>query len=269
MRKIIALLPLLLLPTPVIASATPWQDVAPGVRLRMISNDVKAADGATLVGLELDMTQAFKTYWRLPGESGIATELDIAGSSGLSGATIQWPFPTPETSNGFLDYVYRGPTVLPVSLKVTGTSPQLQAAVTMGVCSDICVPVRASFALPLPLGTPDVAEDIRLRQALALSPISWTRDAAPFEGVTYDAKARALRVAAIDASIDPGSVIATTSDPTIVFDTPQKSPDGRSILLPLRGANVTTGWAARPIQLTFMTAMGSFEVSERVTVDAP
>lgn len=266
MRKIIALLPLLLLPTPVIASATPWQDVAPGVRLRLISNDIRASDGSTLVGLELDMPQSFKTYWRRPGESGLVTELDIAGSSGLASPTIRWPFPTPETSNGLLDYVYRGPTVLPVSLRVTGPSSQLHAAVTMGVCSDICVPVRASFSLPLPLGAPDVADDIRLKQALSLTPIPWTRDAAPFKGVTFDARAQALRVDAVDASIDAGSIIATTSDPTVVFDAPQKSPDGRSILLPLRGANVTTGWAATPIQLTFMTAMGSFEVSQRVTV---
>jgi len=264
MRKIIALLPLLLLSTPVIASATPWQDVAPGVRLRLISNDIRAPDGSTLIGLELDMPQNFKTYWRLPGESGIATELDIAGSSGLASPTIQWPFPTPETSNGLLDYVYRGPTVLPVSLKVTGPSSQLQAAVTMGVCSDICVPVRASFSLPLPLSAPDVADDIRLKQALALTPISWTRDAAPFKGVTFDARAQALRVDAVDASIDPGSIIATTSDPTVVFDAPQKSPDGHSILLPLRRQDVGVGWTDQPIDLTFMTSMGAFVVSERV-----
>jgi DsbC/DsbD-like thiol-disulfide interchange protein len=265
MNRFLLALPPLLLATPTLAGATPWQDVAPNVRLRLISNDLRAPDGSTLAGLELDMPQDFKTYWRLPGETGIPTELDSAGSTGVASPTIQWPYPTPETTSGFLDYVYHGPTVLPLSLHLTGDTAALKVAVVMGVCSDICVPVRASFSLPLALTSPDAAEDIRLKQALALTPIAWTGAGAPFGDVSFDPQSHALSLSGVDAAIDPNSIIATTSDPTVIFDAPQKSPDNRSILLPLRGANATTGWAARPIQLTFMTAMGSFEVSEPVT----
>ena len=268
MHKLIAALPLVLLATPAFAGATPWQDVAPGVRLRLIANDVRTPDGSTLAGLELDMPQDFKTYWRLPGETGIPTELDIAGSTGVATPTIQWPYPTAETSGGFLDYVYHGPTVLPVSLRLTGDTPSLKIGVVMGVCSEVCVPVRASFSLPLTLAMPDTAEDIRLKEALALTPIAWTGAGAPFSGVSFDPQQHVLKLSDVDAAIDPSSIIASTTDPAVIFDAPQKSPDNRSILLPLRGASVTTGWAAMPIQLTFMTAMGSFEVSERVTTSA-
>src|SRR5258708_7549343 len=74
--------------TPAFAGATPWQDVAPGARLRLISSDTRAADGTTTIGLELDMPDADKTYWRLPGETGIPTEIDVTGSSGVSDAAI-------------------------------------------------------------------------------------------------------------------------------------------------------------------------------------
>jgi DsbC/DsbD-like thiol-disulfide interchange protein len=268
MHRFIGALPLVLLATPALAGATPWQDVVPSVRLRLIANDIRASDGSVLAGLELDMPQNFTTYWRLPGESGIPTEFDIAGSSGVATPSIQWPYPTPEVTNGFLDYVYHGATVLPVLLRLNGEAPSLKVAVTMGVCSNICVPVRASFSLPLSLQTPDVAEDIRLKQALALAPVAWQGASAPFASAGIDAKSGALTLTGLDPAIDPASVIASTADPTVIFDAPQKSPDNRSILLPLRGASVTTGWAATPIQLTFMTAMGSFEVSERVTASA-
>ena len=268
MHRFIGALPLVLLATPALAGATPWQDVVPSVRLRLIANDIRAPDGSMLAGLELDMPRNFTTYWRLPGESGIPTEFDIAGSSGVATASIQWPYPTPEVTNGFLDYVYHGATVLPVFLKVTGDAPSLKVAVIMGVCSNICVPVRANFTLPVSLKNPDIAEDIRLKQALALAPVAWKGDAAPIASASIDPESGGLTLTGLDPAIDPSSVIVSTADPTVIFDAPQKSPDNRSILLPLRGANVTTGWATTPIQLTFMTGMGSFEVSERVTASA-
>src|SRR4051812_36460623 len=121
MHKFLALFfPLVLFATPALAGATAWQDVAPHVRLRLVTNDVRAADGSTLAGLELDMPAKFKTYWRLPGETGIPTELDVSGSAGVATPVIEWPYPIPEITDGFLDYVYHGPTVLPVSLKLTG-----------------------------------------------------------------------------------------------------------------------------------------------------
>ena len=270
MIRTLSLLLLLALPTtPAWAAATPWQDVAPGARLRLISSDVRDADGTTLIGLELAMPDSFKTYWRLPGESGIPTTFDTAGSEGIASARIDWPYPTPEVTQGYLDYVYHGETVLPVRLRLAGPASTLKAAVTMGVCSDVCVPVRASFALPLSFAAADMAENIRLRQAEALAPIAWDGAAPPIASAAYDPAIHALRLAAVDPAIDPASIIASTADPTVIFDTPQKSPDGRTMVLPLRDKTVGAGWTRSPIQLTFMTARGSFETAEQVTAFRP
>jgi DsbC/DsbD-like thiol-disulfide interchange protein len=247
-----------------IAGATPWQDVAPGARLRLISSDVRDADGTTLVGLELDMPQSFRTYWRLPGETGIPTQFDLAGSVGVDGAIIQWPYPTPEVTQGLLDYVYHGETVLPIELKTTAGAPLLEVAVVMGVCSEVCVPVEARFALPLSFAHADAGQSIRLRQAEALAPIPWNLAGSPFGGVSYDAAHHALELAATNPAIDPASIIASTGDPAVIFDAPQKSPDGRSLLLPLRGQDSPSDWVGNPVDFTFMTSMGAFTVSERV-----
>lgn len=266
MRLFLIAILFLVSPAPALAAATPWQDVAPGVRLRLISSDVLRPDGTTLVGIELDVPENDKTYWRLPGESGIPTEFDIAGSSGVRRAAIHWPYPRPELSNGYLDYVYHGQTVLPIELKTDAADPLLQAQVTMGVCSDVCVPVRASFSLPLSFASPDPGQSLRLQQAEALVPIPWNRSGAAFNGLAYDRATRTLRIGLSDPAVDPASVIVNTADPTIVFNAPQKSPDGRSIFMAMRGPDPGADWVEKPVQLTFMTASGSFEVSERVLV---
>ena len=269
MRTILILIIVWLLPGPALAATTPWQDVGQGARLRLITSDVREADGTTLAGLELDMPEADSTYWRLPGETGIPTQVDISGSSGIAAAEIEWPYPTPEITSGYLDYVYRGPTVLPLRLHLSGGMANLTASVLMGLCSDVCVPVKASFALPLSFDRADPAQRIRLRQAESLVPVPWDGAAPPFSNVRYDAAARGLRLAVDDPTIDASSVIASTADPTVIFDAPQKSPDGRTILLPLRAKDVGIEWAGRPIQLTFMTPRGSFDISEQVTAPKP
>jgi DsbC/DsbD-like thiol-disulfide interchange protein len=269
MRAILASFLLLATSVPALAGATPWQDVASGARLRLISSDIRQPQGTTLVGLELAMPDNFTTYWRLPGETGIPTSVDITGSTGLAAPVIEWPYPAPDTANGFLDFVYRGNTVLPIELKTSGNSSLLKVNVVMGVCSDVCVPVRASFSLPLSFASADAGQSLRLQQAEALAPIPWNGAGPAFSAASFDAAGRTLRIRLADAAVDPTSVIASTGDPTVIFGTPQKSPDGHSILLPLRAAGHATDWLKKPVQLTFMTAMGSFEESEQVTASSP
>ena len=143
------LIPLLF--TPAIAAETPWQEIAPGAKVRLVSSDVLKPDGTTMVALEIDMPEATNTYWRVPGETGIPTEFDFTASSGVTGHEVLWPFPLIETKTGYVDFVYRGPTVLPVELKLDGKTADIRLGIVMGVCSDICVPVTATFQLPLSL----------------------------------------------------------------------------------------------------------------------
>ena len=124
----------------VLAGATDWQELAPNTRLRLIASESRSADGKTLVALELEMPQSTKTYWRVPGESGIPTEISLKGSDGVTGYRFIWPFPIVEQQDGLIDFVYRGPTVIPIELEVGTGTAVVEASVIMGVCSDICIP---------------------------------------------------------------------------------------------------------------------------------
>lgn len=262
--RALVLFALTLMTLPAMAGETPWQDIAPGVRLRMISSDVLKPDGTTVVALELDMPSSYNTYWRVPGESGIPTEIDTAGSSGISAQETLWPYPTIETKDGLTDFVYRGSTVLPVLLKLSGERADLTASVVMGVCSDICVPAMASFRLPLDFLKPDRGQGLRIAQAVALTPQRWT-DPVPLLGaVTWDAAANALSVGLGDPRVDPLSVIADGSAAGQLFGAPQKSPDGSAVLLPLLGGADQAALEGKPVSLTFMTEMGPFSLSTTV-----
>lgn len=260
MRLLAALGLALCLASPASAGETPWQELAPGVRARLISSDVLAG-GRTTVGLELDMPRATKTYWRIPGETGIPTELDFGASSGISAHELVWPYPVIDRSQGYLDYVYYGPTVLPLELTLGGDSATLDAAITLGICSDICMPASAKFSLPLSFTKSDMGQQVRLDQALALAPLAWDQSSAAFGAIGFDAASHALTIAGLDPSIDPASLIADVGDPSILFGAPKKSPDGQLTELPLLGGSDGTGLRGRPIHLTFMTARGAYAAS--------
>jgi DsbC/DsbD-like thiol-disulfide interchange protein len=263
--RIPAVLLILALSLPATAAETPWQDVAPGARVRIISSDVLKPDGTTMVGLEIDMPPTTNTYWRVPGETGIPTELDFTGSTGVTSHEVLWPFPLIETKTGYVDFVYRGPTVLPVELKLDGATADLDIKVTMGICSDICVPVTAAFTLPLDFAAPDRAQGLRIAQALALTPMPWEDPRDPIAWVGFDSAESALAVRLSGPEVDPQSLIADTGNGGQLFGAPQKSPDGKLVLLPLLGGESSQDVEGMPVRLTFMTEMGPFSVERRIS----
>jgi DsbC/DsbD-like thiol-disulfide interchange protein len=257
----------LALVAPAAAGETPWRELAPGVKARLISADTLRTDGTVLVGLEIDMPANTKTYWRLPGETGIAAELDFTGSRGVGKGSVQWPYPTVDQTKGYLDYVYYGPTVLPIAVSVEGTEPEIALTATLGICSEICVPAIASFHLPLALGTADPGHSLRLTQAMAEVPLPWDGQADAVGEVEVVASPEAgVTVALADTVVEPESVIVDADNPALLFGTPQKSPDGRTVFLPLLDSD-TTGLEGVPVRVTFMTATGPYEIT-RVTKPA-
>lgn len=264
MRSLVVICALLLTAGAALPAETEWQTVAPNVRVRLIASEQLRSDHTTLAALEIDMPASTKTYWRVPGETGIPTELDFAGSVGLSGKDIVWPFPVLDTTGGYTDFVYYGPTVLPIELNVDGDNPVLEATVIMGVCAEICVPAQAAFKLPLDFSSPDRGHGVRINQALALAPVAWDDTREPIGDVTFDAAQEALVVPVSNSQVDPASVIAQVDGSDLLFGAPQKSLDGKLVLLRLLGGSGTESLVGQSIRLTFMTPMGPFELQRRI-----
>lgn len=254
-----------LLAAPAFAGETPWQEVAPGVKLRLISTGQIRPDGTTMLGLEIDMPETSKTYWRVPGETGLPTELDFAGSTGVGGYEIVWPYPTRDVQDGYLDYVYFGPTVLPLDVKVE-PGAEIKVSAVLGVCSDICVPAQARFSLAAADSEPDRANGLRIRQALALAPIAWGQGPQPIGSVEYRAGQGVIAIDISDPDLDPMSLIVATESGEPLFGAPQKSPEPNLVLVPVLGKSDEIDLENQDVRLTFMTGTGSFEVTRPVTL---
>lgn len=255
---------LTLLATPALAAETPWQTVAPGVTMRLVSAGTVKPDGTTLLGLELDMPDDTKTYWRLPGETGLPTELDFAGSQGVNADRIVWPYPQRDRDERYADHVYYGPTMLPVELKLDAATARIELSVVMGVCSDICVPAQAKFSLAVD-GAKDMPNGLRIRQAVAMAPIAWDGGPEPIGAVQYRPADQTLAVWLSGPDVDPDSLIAATMDGDPLFGAPQKSPEPNLVLIPVLGKTSEIDLESQAVQLTFTTGMGAYELTRSVT----
>lgn len=258
------------LPNVAIAGETAWQEVAPGAQMRMISSD-KYTGTTTQLAIELRMAPALKTYWRVPGETGIPTQISMFLGGVSHEFEIHWPYPKAEVTKGFVDHVYHGDIVLPVSMQMPDGASKgvVSAEVIMGICSDICVPVRAAFELPLQTQKPDMGNGLRIRQAFAQIPIAWDRDISPIAGV-WNAKDNAIEFELKGADIHPGSVLVEIVGTTTIFDRPEPLGESGKFRMTLIGPkpealdselqNAEMQNASAMFRFTFLTQQGPYEI---------
>lgn len=265
MKRALPLALLLACAAPASAAQTDWVEVAPEVSLRLVSADVVTPEGTVWMGLEVDMPATTKTYWRVPGESGLPLTFDTTGSEGIGEIDIAWPYPKRETAGGYLDHAFYGRVLIPFQVAVEGDAPKFVADVAMGVCSDICVPVSTRFELAPALDAPDSTSDLRIRQALANVPL-------PHDGegllgkASFDAQEGAILVDLEDSRFDPASMIAEIAGSNLLFGEPELSPDGATLSFPLLGRFEAEDIAGGQARFTFDTPDGPFEILRPLTI---
>lgn len=240
-------------PAAAAAAETPWQELAPGVKARLF------ADGGERAGLEFDLPEGYKVYWRLAGETGIPTTLDFSASQGLAlPLQVDWPIPDIDTTGGYRNYVYHGNVVIPIRLGKAQSGAVLDLAAMMGVCSDICIPASARFTLPLD-GVPDPDASLALDLAARTIPIAWDQPAPAFGGAVGGQNG--IDLLAPNPEIQPETLIVDAGDDTILFGAPKKSPVEGAWSVPLLGEKGADALMGRTLNLTFMTSLGPYAAS--------
>lgn len=145
----------------------------PGLADPLVTGTIRpgwmAEGGRRMAGLELRLSPGWKTYWRAPGDAGIAPLIDWSGSDNVAAARILWPRPHVFHLNGMQTLGYAGDVVLPV--EVTPQDPsrpvQLRATLEIGVCRDVCVPADLMLEARV---EGEGARDPAIRAALAARP---------------------------------------------------------------------------------------------------
>ncbi|MDF0595430.1 protein-disulfide reductase DsbD domain-containing protein [Psychromarinibacter halotolerans] len=190
-------------PTPAVAQAvSPDQaanvTVLPGWR---------TPSGTRMTALRIQLSPGWKTYWRAPGDAGIPPRFDWQGSSNLRTVAFHWPTPSVFDVNGMRTIGYKNELILPIEL--TPERPDqpivLNAAVQLGVCHDVCLPLNVTVSADLA----DAGQsDPRINAALAAQPFSETEGSVTSARCAVEPIRDGLRITATVAmpSLGPGEV---------------------------------------------------------------
>jgi len=145
------------------ATAVPAQNAQPWVKssyakVRLIpgSSETDAGDQTIRAGVQLQLDDGWKTYWRNPGDSGLPASFDFKGSKNLKDAKVLWPAPHRFTDPYGTSIGYEKEVVFPVlvSPERADQAVDLDLKLDYAICKDICVPAEARLNLRL---EPDTA----------------------------------------------------------------------------------------------------------------
>jgi DsbC/DsbD-like thiol-disulfide interchange protein len=133
------------------AAASAWVELYAS-RARLVASAAEAAGGVRVAGLEVELSDGWKTYWRMPGDAGVPPGFDWAGSSNAAAIKVLYPAPKrfPEAGGEVIGYKHA--VLFPI--EVTPQDPSrpvaLKLALEIAVCREICVPATATLDLVLP-----------------------------------------------------------------------------------------------------------------------
>lgn len=186
MRKLLAAAIVLLALLPLVGRARAAPGASDLVQAELVAEPRAIEPGRPFtVGIRLRMAEHWHTYWRNPGDSGLATEIAWTLPPGFSAGPIQWPSPSRIPIGPLVNYGYEDETTLLVEITPPADfggakSVELKALVNYLVCERECIPGEAHLSTKVPTASPgqggdDSASRYIFEAARASLPV-------PFEG---------------------------------------------------------------------------------------
>jgi thiol:disulfide interchange protein len=176
------------------------QDIGPGphVRIALIAEtDTPAPDGEVTLALVSTPDPGWHAYWQNPGDAGLPIKASWSLPYPVTAGPLEYPIPGRLTIAGLMNYVFDGPFVPLVKLRVGGEhGPGYKLPVKLHlqylVCTDaVCVPEQADLATTLTIGDGKITPERRAQfdgwRAKLPRPLG--------SGGTYQATGGALRIA--------------------------------------------------------------------------
>jgi DsbC/DsbD-like thiol-disulfide interchange protein len=126
------------------------------VKASLVAASDAARPGRPLrLAIRLEMEEGWHTYWRNPGDSGLATRVRWDLPPGLEAGEIQWPYPERFATGPLVSYGYEHDVLLPLDIAVPKgfEAPEVRIAgrVSWLECQEACLPGKADLELVLPV----------------------------------------------------------------------------------------------------------------------
>ncbi len=186
-------------------------------------------DGTRMAGLELTLAPGWKTYWRSPGDAGIPPAFDWRGARNLDGVEVYWPTPKVFWQSGMRSVGYENRVVLPLKIAPNraGRDIRLRGDVSLGICSDICIPAQISVDAVLPAEANTRTPAI----AAAMASVPYTESEAGVTSASCDLRPTSdglIVTARVDMPTAGGSeqAVIETHDPAVWVSDPETTRQG-------------------------------------------
>ena len=111
-------------------------------------------NGKVNILLDIKLEEGWKTYWRSPGEGGVAPEINW--TTPVNSVDWQWPTPGRFDVAGVSTQGYMGDIVFPITVTSDEKLDKLSGVLTLSTCSNVCILTDYPFELDL---TEPVAAD--------------------------------------------------------------------------------------------------------------
>ncbi len=152
----------------------------PRVRAELVAHAPQGiAPGQSIqLGLLLEHQPDWHTYWKNPGDSGLATQLDWSLPPSWDAGEIAWPTPHPIRIGSLVNYGYEGKVLLPVTVQVPTTFAADQANATVRlhaswlICRVECIPEEGNFSLTIPIKSSTAMFAADFAQSQAQQPVA-------------------------------------------------------------------------------------------------
>ncbi|PSW21886.1 cytochrome C biogenesis protein [Photobacterium sanctipauli] len=163
----------------------------PPVQLRYMLTGQQDPESKTIEALmEVKLDTDWKTYWRSPGEGGVAPSIDWELSSNLKDVDWHWPMPARYEFLGVETLGYKNTIVFPMTLHIEDmTKPVfLSGMLTMSSCTNICVLTDYEISLsfdPTKLTSSEEAMHLynqgmsqvpKAQPTVSIDALSWNKD---------------------------------------------------------------------------------------------
>ena len=136
------------------AQSTGWISAPehPPVKLRMMSTGQQDPELNTISAvLDVTLDGDWKTYWRSPGEGGIAPEWDWSESTNIKAVDWHWPVPKYYEQLGVMTLGYKSHVSFPITLTLDDITQgaTFNAKLRFPSCTNICVLTDYNISLPI------------------------------------------------------------------------------------------------------------------------
>lgn len=244
----------------------------PVTHLRLVAAVDSHDGGEFLAGVDLALAPGWKTYWRRPGDSGIAPEFDWSESENVAAVELRWPAPERFDDPGDTTFGYKEGVVWP--LRIVPENPEapvvLNLSMHYGICADLCIPRDSGLTLTMPAGGEGSAiaetDDAEmLRAALGRVPlpleepervtVSWRENAAPVLEV---------RLAGCGKGCAPPALIVDGPS-NVWFGVPRLTQEGDMLRYAMEVETLSPAMIeGEDVELLFVSPGGAFTVHKKL-----